>query len=180
MASAFVQSPRPFGRAAGGAPCVPLRALFASPEWRPWPEEVECQPAWTGSTHPARPCSSQGCTEAAGALRAGGTQQRTPQETWRCFRAMSALHWYGETRFAGKELTALYTPCSNNSLLQLPGWGDSKGTWHRRPQGRALLHHSPGGHKHVRLPCEEAKVAYAESLIFWVTHLLHSLSLLKH
>lgn len=65
----------------------------------------------------------------------------------------------------GKNWTS-HTPFNNNSFLQLPGRGDSKGGWQRSPLGRDLPHRSPGGHKCVRLPCEEAKVACAVSLVF--------------
>lgn len=179
MPSAFLKSPRPFGRPAGRAPCVSFQALFARPVWRPWLEWV-----WNASLHLRGAHALPTCTAPMGAGRLQEqwelwSPSREPPER---FGATSEQerHWQWETRFARKELTALYTPWSNNSLLQLPGWGASKGTWQRRPWGKDLLHQSPRGHKHVWFPCEEAKAAWAESLTFWVTCLLHSLSFLKH
>lgn len=112
--SAFLRSPQPFGRPAGRAPCVSFQALFAEPVWRPCLERV-CNASLHGRGAHTEPAHT------------APTGARRLQETRSYFRARLASHWQQETGFAGKELTALSTPCSNNSLLQLPGWGDSKG-----------------------------------------------------
>lgn len=83
-----------------------------------------------------------------------GHPAESPMTAWELLQSKISITLTTQTRFAGEELTALYAPCSNSSLLQLPPGGDSRGTSHRRPQGKALLHQPPAGHKHVQFPCE--------------------------
>lgn len=150
MPTAFLTHPQPLGSTLGTAPCVPCQALLARAVCRPCLERTwrHTEPAYTAAM-------------GAGRLQSTGSSghpAENPTRDWELLQSKISTTLIKQMRFSGEELIALHTPCSNSSLLQLPGGGDSKGTWNWRPQGKALLHQSPAGHKHVGFPCEEAKV----------------------
>lgn len=167
MLLTFLKSLWPFGRPAGRLPCISLQASSnCKTNLKILARGVfECQPASLCSAHHARLHSSHRCIEAAGAARAFGHQAPYPtRDLWLFQSKNSSIKTMRNTihkEGTDHTLLATTTPfCSSQDT------GVQKAGGRGAPPGWGLLHQSPGGHKRVRVPCEEAKVAWAESLVF--------------